>query len=286
MAPSRLSIVLVLAAACATPAPAPRLTFDRALAEGAPRPVEDPRASRPLAEALARFAERTAALRAQVPRGAPMSPAYAEAWGEMLAEAERLVAASPEATSALDLARTRVVLETALEGDLGQFGDLPEALGQRITRTLSALSRRLPVVLHRPHRVALAELGWPTWPVVVTSSWGDREHPIHGGLQFHAGVDLKAERAQPIYASAPGTVVFAGWNGGYGNVIEIEHTNGLITLYGHNKSFLIKAGDTVRRGQQIAWMGKTGLVYGATGIHVHFEVRQKGVKKNPLLYIQ
>lgn len=108
---------------------------------------------------------------------------------------------------------------------------------------------------------------------------------------YHAGhyaLDMQERGGGPIFAAENGTVIRAdsGWNGGYGNVIEIEHSNGLITLYGHNKSFLIKAGDTVKRGQQIAWMGKTGLVYGATGIHVHFEVRQKGVKKNPLLYIQ
>jgi murein DD-endopeptidase MepM/ murein hydrolase activator NlpD len=92
----------------------------------------------------------------------------------------------------------------------------------------------------------------------------------------------------PIYAAEAGTVVRAetGWNGGYGNVIEVDHGNGLVTLYGHNKQLLVKEGDFVRRGQHIAVMGNTGLVYGATGIHVHFEVLVQGVKKNPLLYIQ
>lgn len=92
----------------------------------------------------------------------------------------------------------------------------------------------------------------------------------------------------PIFAAEAGTVIRAdtGWNGGYGNVIEIDHGNGLVTLYGHNKQLLVKEGDFVRRGQKIAVMGNTGLVYGATGIHVHFEVLVNGVKKNPLLYIQ
>jgi murein DD-endopeptidase MepM/ murein hydrolase activator NlpD len=92
----------------------------------------------------------------------------------------------------------------------------------------------------------------------------------------------------PVYAAEAGTVVRAenGWNGGYGNVIEIDHGNDLKTLYGHNKEILVKEGDFVRRGQKIAVMGNTGLVYGSTGIHVHFEVLFQGVKKNPLLYIQ
>ncbi len=108
---------------------------------------------------------------------------------------------------------------------------------------------------------------------------------------FHAGhyaLDLQERGGGPIYAAEAGTVVRAdyGWNGGYGNVIEVDHGNGLVTLYAHNKELLVKAGDFVRRGQKIAEMGNTGLVYGATGIHVHFEVRVQGVKKNPLLYIQ
>lgn len=108
---------------------------------------------------------------------------------------------------------------------------------------------------------------------------------------FHAGhyaLDLQDKGGGPIYAAEAGTVRRAdyGWNGGYGNVIEIDHGNDLVTLYAHNKALLVKVGDYVQRGQKVAEMGATGLVYGPTGIHVHFEVQLKGVKKNPLLYIQ
>ncbi|MFH0770035.1 MAG: peptidoglycan DD-metalloendopeptidase family protein [Candidatus Peregrinibacteria bacterium] len=108
---------------------------------------------------------------------------------------------------------------------------------------------------------------------------------------YHAGhyaLDLQERGGGPIYAAEAGTVIRAdyGWNGGFGNVIEIDHGNELVSLYGHNKELYVKVGDTVSRGQLIAAMGATGLVYGATGIHTHFEVRLKGVKKNPLLYIQ
>ncbi len=92
----------------------------------------------------------------------------------------------------------------------------------------------------------------------------------------------------PIFAAEEGTVIRAdyGWNSGYGNVIEIDHGNGLLTVYGHNKELHVKEGDIVFRGQIMGWMGNTGLVYGATGIHVHFEVRVNGVKKNPRLYLE
>ena len=104
----------------------------------------------------------------------------------------------------------------------------------------------------------------------------------------HYALDLQEKGGGPVYAAEAGTVIRAdyGWNGGYGNVIEIDHGNDLVTLYGHNKELRVKVGDSVQRGQLIAAMGNTGLVYGSTGIHIHFEVRVKGVKKNPLLYIE
>lgn len=104
----------------------------------------------------------------------------------------------------------------------------------------------------------------------------------------HYALDMQEKGGGPVYAAEAGTVIRAdyGWDGGYGNVIEIDHGNDLVTLYGHNKELYVKVGDQVKRGQLISWMGNTGLVYGATGIHVHFEVRVKGVKKNPLLYIE
>ncbi len=104
----------------------------------------------------------------------------------------------------------------------------------------------------------------------------------------HYALDMQEKGGGNVYAAEAGTVIRAeyGWNGGYGNVIEIDHGNGLVTLYGHNKELYVEEGDVVTRGQHISAMGNTGLVYGKTGIHVHFEVRLKGTKKNPLLYLQ
>lgn len=104
----------------------------------------------------------------------------------------------------------------------------------------------------------------------------------------HFAVDIQTKGGGPIFASEDGTVSRAetGWNGGYGNVIEIEHGKGLVTLYAHNKELYVREGQEVKRGQLIAWMGNTGRVYGKTGIHTHFEVRVNGVKKNPVLYLK
>lgn len=105
----------------------------------------------------------------------------------------------------------------------------------------------------------------------------------------HYAVDIQTRGGGPIFAAEAGVVIRSedsGWNGGYGKVIEVDHGNGLITLYGHNRDVYVQAGESVARGQLIGWMGNTGLVYGATGIHIHFEVRVNGVKKNPMLYLQ
>ncbi|MBI3336730.1 peptidoglycan DD-metalloendopeptidase family protein [Candidatus Peregrinibacteria bacterium] len=107
---------------------------------------------------------------------------------------------------------------------------------------------------------------------------------------FHPGhyaVDMQTKGGGPVFVAEDGVVIRAeeGWNGGYGNVIEVDHGNGLTTLYAHNKEHFVKIGDRIKRGQVIAWMGNTGRTYGQTGIHVHFEVHVNGVKRNPLLYL-
>ncbi|MDD3066934.1 MAG: M23 family metallopeptidase [Candidatus Gracilibacteria bacterium] len=102
----------------------------------------------------------------------------------------------------------------------------------------------------------------------------------------HWAVDI-ANRAKPaIMAAADGTVVKSqcGWNGGYGCVIVIDHGDGYQTLYGHMSKLVAGVGDAVTKGQQIGVMGNTGRVYGATGIHLHFEVIVNGKKKNPIAF--
>ncbi len=100
----------------------------------------------------------------------------------------------------------------------------------------------------------------------------------------HRAIDIADSSKGPIYAAASGKVIKAakGWNGGYGNMIIIDHGDGMQTLYAHNEKLYVTKGQYVEQGQTIAWMGRTGRVYGRTGIHLHFEVRIKGVKYNPM----
>jgi murein DD-endopeptidase MepM/ murein hydrolase activator NlpD len=116
----------------------------------------------------------------------------------------------------------------------------------------------------------------------LTSGYGWRTHPISGARSFHAGVDFGAPTGSPIYAAESGTVYSAGWRGGYGNTIVIEHGGGLTTLYAHQSRFAVSAGQQVSRGQVIGYVGSTGQ---STGPHLHFEVRVNGATRDPMGYL-
>ena len=122
------------------------------------------------------------------------------------------------------------------------------------------------------------------WPAkgVISSTFGARQDPVYGGGAFHEGLDIANDVGTTIVATAAGTVTYAGYNGGYGNEIEIDHGNGFVTKYGHNSALLVQAGMTVKKGQSIALMGSTGK---STGSHVHYEVRVNGVATDPLLFL-
>lgn len=116
-----------------------------------------------------------------------------------------------------------------------------------------------------------------------TSGFGGRYDPFNGGAAFHAGVDMAGATGEPIVAAAPGTVIRAGWFGGYGNCIEIDHGHGLSTRYGHLSQIGVRAGDRIVAGNQIGRMGSTGH---STGSHLHFEVRVDGRAVDPMPYIR
>lgn len=124
------------------------------------------------------------------------------------------------------------------------------------------------------------------WPApsytYVSSEFGYRIHPVYGTKKYHSGMDLAAPGGSPILAAANGTVRFAGWNGGYGYCIILDHGGGIQTLYGHSSKLLVSAGQTVTRGQKIALVGTTGT---STGNHLHFEVLNNGVATNPRPYL-
>jgi murein DD-endopeptidase MepM/ murein hydrolase activator NlpD len=122
-------------------------------------------------------------------------------------------------------------------------------------------------------------------PVNVTynaSGFGLRIDPFTGRSTFHDGIDFPAPVGTPIIAAAGGVVIAAEYHHEYGNMLEIDHGNGIVTRYAHASRLLAKVGDIVRRGQQVAAIGTTGR---STGAHLHFEVLVKGVPQNPQKFL-
>lgn len=116
-----------------------------------------------------------------------------------------------------------------------------------------------------------------------SSNFGWRIDPFNGKRAFHEGIDFMADHGASILAAAGGVVVYSDFHPQYGNIVEIDHGNGLVTRYAHASKRLVKAGDVVLSGAKIAEVGRTGR---ATGTHLHFEVRHRGVPQNPTQFLR
>lgn len=123
---------------------------------------------------------------------------------------------------------------------------------------------------------------WPTTGV-ITSDFGIRVDPVYGGQSYHEGIDIADDYGTQVVATAAGTVTFAGpTDGGYGNLVEIDHGNGIVTRYGHNSVVLVSPGQQVRQGDVISLMGSTGK---STGSHLHYEVDVNGTPVDPIVFL-
>lgn len=129
-------------------------------------------------------------------------------------------------------------------------------------------------------REAAADATPLIWPADgwISAGYGYRSDPFTGQREFHPAVDISTREGAPVYATGTGRVISAAHNGGYGNLVEIDHGFGLLTRYGHLSEFSVAAGDTVVRGDVIGRVGNTGR---ATGHHVHYEVWVSGRTLNP-----
>ena len=159
-------------------------------------------------------------------------------------------------------------------------GEEPGADAQRANRLLNQMDQL------NLYRIAAEKAPFAT-PVKnafrFTSGFGFRRDPKTGGRRMHKGVDFAAAHGTPLYATADGVVVHAGWQSGYGRLVKIQHQFGIETRYAHLSELNVKVGQRVSRGDMIGAMGASGRV---TGVHLHYEVRVGGKAVNPMIYIK
>lgn len=136
-------------------------------------------------------------------------------------------------------------------------------------------------LLDKEAKMATRPSIWPTMGD-VTSQFGWRNSPNDGSSDYHPGVDIANNVGTPVVATADGKVIISGRSSGYGNLIEIDHGNGITTFYGHNSQLIVQVGQMVKKGQMIAYMGSTG---NSTGPHVHYEIRMNGTPVNPANFL-
>ncbi|MHB8878613.1 MAG: M23 family metallopeptidase [Myxococcaceae bacterium] len=291
--------LLLLPLSCAAPQ-AGKMSFEEAVGKGlaAPAPAgvrkapsrtaggarRRPEASTSLElqSALLGFGAQARSLRSGLPLGSAMPPGQADNWREVGSAVDAFLERSAAQTSSFDLIRARVTLEAELEQDARAYGDFPPGLAERVLEQVTRLAVRMSQVrlLGVKTRRSLSAFAWPVDPVVVTSVYGRRLHPLTRVYKVHSGIDLAADEGQLISAAAGGVVLFAGWSGAYGRQIELQHGDGAVTRYGHLSQLLVEPGLKVGRGDPIGLAGTTGA---STGPHLHFELLRGGKPCDPLV---
>lgn len=171
------------------------------------------------------------------------------------------------------------------DGQPAQIPSLTEMVDD-LQNQLSTREQQLGVlenlILTRELNKQVYPEGRPVQEGYISSYFGPRSDPFTGYSAVHKGVDFAGAPGTTVTSVAAGLVTFAGERAGYGQMVEINHGNGLATRYGHNEKLLVKQGDMVRKGQEVALMGSTGH---STGPHLHFEVLKNGAQVDPLRFI-
>jgi murein DD-endopeptidase MepM/ murein hydrolase activator NlpD len=157
-----------------------------------------------------------------------------------------------------------------------------EVLARDLDRSQARLMALESMMMDRRLVEAVTPAGWPVQGGWVSSGFGTRMDPFTGHQSIHEGVDIAARFGGPIFAMGDGVVNFAGEKTGYGLIVEVTHESGLVTRYSHCSATLVKEGDKVARGQEVARVGTTGR---STGPHLHFEVIRDGRATNPIAYL-
>ena len=225
----------------------------------------------------------------------PVDYPSARAWGELQAEVLRLrllfgrVAAAAELDEGEFALAMQVADERYLEA-ISEIEDTPETTAERFMLAKRAVNHMtdqaqlmLGIAQRREQARRFTLSGTPAVRARISSLYGFRSDPRSGKQQFHRGLDFGGAKGSKVLALADGVVTYAGKNGGYGNLVELEHANGYRTRYAHNEANLVAVGDKVDKKQAIALMGSTGR---STGTHVHVEVRHNGSAVDPLQFVR
>jgi murein DD-endopeptidase MepM/ murein hydrolase activator NlpD len=205
---------------------------------------------------------------------------YSEQFVEMRTTLAALKKAESEFRRLFSLGSKEKVLENIHPTDAGSI-DM-KALGDQIRHSVETVSEIREYLRQQKDVYLATPRGWPA-SGDITSPYGSREHPVHGGEEFHSGVDISVPSGTPVHATADGVVSFSGWNGGSGNLVGLEHGIGYSTFYAHNRANLVEVGQHVKRGDIIAYAGSTG---NATGPHTHYEIWKDGRHVNPQPFIE
>jgi murein DD-endopeptidase MepM/ murein hydrolase activator NlpD len=183
------------------------------------------------------------------------------------------------------LAADKIAAQASARGVGGPFVPLKvDPNGSLFEREVSRLQSSLIAVDRLKRVMPFVPLRTPTTPdAEQTSGFGARVDPFLGRAAMHSGVDFRGDVGTPIRATAGGTVVTAGWTGGYGNMVEIEHANGITTRYAHMSAINVAEGQTIEAGAIVGKLGSTGR---STGPHLHYEVRIDGDAVDPARFLR
>lgn len=197
-------------------------------------------------------------------------------------ELEKLAAEATKAQQAIEMKRAE---QQAVMDSAKAQRDAAEQMEQDLIASSERIRQQIQARQGggmKPQVIGSGILGYPcSGP--ITSPFGYRIHPIFGTTIYHSGIDIGVDEGTPVHAADSGVVIYSGSGlTGYGNVVIIDHGNGLSTLYAHNSALLVSEGESVSKGQVVAYSGMTGY---ATGPHVHFEVRVNGSPTDPMGYL-
>lgn len=298
-----LTLAALLGSACAHAAPREKISFKEAglidlsdpigpvappVVVPAPRSVatEQPDVP-PIDGDLVRFATEARERRIHYPAQKGFPAESQAAWDRLVRQLDLYLAQALPQTPLLELIRARVTFEAEWAFDVRRYGPAPADLAGRIDVRTARLATRIGAARALGQKVFLQKrspgrLAWPVERAGISSTFGARIDPITHERRNHSGLDLAAEKGRVVWAAAKGYVVRAGWTAGYGLLVEVRHGGDLTTRYSHLSALLCQPGDEVAPGRPVGLVGNTGR---STGPHLHFEVWQGGLVRDPLKWL-